>query len=152
MSGQTYLTSKSVRTKKASLRLNDLKLDLNDDQAPRKLLAELHIQNVNEKEQLRLHSEEQFTKWLFYLRYDRSCSLYVGGNKMENGSISCRQGFSLLLYGFGSKRQLLQSFAMSILSDAGVLAVTGQSPSLTAKQILIKAASMLQRSTPAELK
>lgn len=68
MSGQTYLTSKSVRIKKGSLRLNDLKLDLEDDQAPRKLLADLQIQNVNEKEQLRLHSEGQFAKWLFYLR------------------------------------------------------------------------------------
>ena len=58
----------------------------------------------------------------------------------------------MLLYGFGSKRQLLHSFAMSTLSDAGVLAVTGQSPSLTAKQIIIKAASMLQRSSPAEFK
>jgi len=64
----------------------------------------------------------------------------------------CRQGFSLLLYGFGSKRQLLHSFAMSTLCNAGVLAVTGLSPSLTAKQIIIKAASMLQRSSPAELK
>ena len=68
MSGQTYLTSKSVRAKKGSLRLNDLKLDLNDEQAPRKLLADLQVNNVNEKEQLRLHSEEQFPKWLFYLR------------------------------------------------------------------------------------
>lgn len=130
MSGQTYLTSKSLRPKKGSLRLNDLKLDLDDDQAPRKLLADLQVQNVNEKEQLRLHSEEQFPKWLFYLR----------------------QGFSLLLYGFGSKRQLLQSFAVSSLTDAGVLAVTGQSPGLTAKQVLIKAASMLQRVSLAELK
>ena len=64
----------------------------------------------------------------------------------------CRQGFSLLLYGFGSKRQLLQSFAVSSLTDAGVLAVTGQSPGLTAKQVLIKAATMLQRLSPAELK
>lgn len=64
----------------------------------------------------------------------------------------CRQGFSVLLYGFGSKRQLLQSFAASSLTDAGVLAVTGQSPNLTAKQVLIKAASMLQRSSPADLK
>lgn len=68
MSGQTYLTSKSVRVKKGSLRLNDLNLDLEDDQAPRKLLADLQVQNVNEKEQLRLHSEEQFPKWLFHLR------------------------------------------------------------------------------------
>ena len=69
-----------------------------------------------------------------------------------NTDCMCRQGFSLLLYGFGSKRQLLQAFAASSLTDAGVLAVTGQSPSLTAKQVLIKAASMLQRSSPADFK
>ncbi len=68
MHGQTYLGSKSGRAKKASLRLNDLKVSLDDDQEPRKLLAEMPVQNFNEKEQLRLQSVEQFPKWLFHLR------------------------------------------------------------------------------------
>ena len=58
----------------------------------------------------------------------------------------------MLLYGFGSKRQLLHNFAMSTLCDGGVLSIAGHSSNLTAKQIVIKALSMLQRRTPAELK
>ena len=68
MQGQTYLGSKTGRAKKASLRLNDLKFSLDDGQEPRNMLAELPIQNFNEKEQLRLRSVEQFPEWLFHLR------------------------------------------------------------------------------------
>ncbi len=68
MQGQTYLGSKTGRAKKAALRLNDLKFSLDDDNEPRRLLSELPIQNFNEKEQLRLHSTDQFPKWLFHLR------------------------------------------------------------------------------------
>ena len=76
-----------------------------------------------------------------------------GAAEHQHSACCChRQGFSLLMYGFGSKRQLLNSFATSTLSSAGVLSVTGQCSSLTAKQIVIKVASMLQRGSPAELK
>ncbi|KAL0028330.1 hypothetical protein WJX79_011067 [Trebouxia sp. C0005] len=75
MQGQTYLGSKTGRAKKAALRLNDLKFSLDDDNEPRRLLAELPIQNFNEKEQLRLHSTDQFPKWLFHLRHGFSLLL-----------------------------------------------------------------------------
>ena len=68
MHAQTYLNSKSGRAKKSSHTLNDLKLGLDEEQEPRRLLAELPVQNFNDKEQLRLQNVEQFHKWLFYLR------------------------------------------------------------------------------------
>ena len=73
MLAQTYLKSKSGKARKASHRLNDLKINLDDDQEPRKLLVELPVANFNEKEQLRLENIEQFPKWLFYLKCACCC-------------------------------------------------------------------------------
>ncbi|XP_022214784.1 origin recognition complex subunit 2 [Drosophila obscura] len=46
------------------------------------------------------------------------------------------EGFNLLLYGLGSKRQLLQSFHHEVLSHQTVLVVNGFFPSLTIKDML----------------
>lgn len=46
------------------------------------------------------------------------------------------EGYNLLLYGLGSKRQLLQSFHRSVLSQQTVLVINGFFPSLTLKDIL----------------
>ena len=46
------------------------------------------------------------------------------------------EGYNILLYGLGSKRQLLQSFHRSILSEQTVLVINGFFPSLTLKDIL----------------
>ncbi|CAD6991095.1 unnamed protein product [Ceratitis capitata] len=46
------------------------------------------------------------------------------------------EGYSLLLYGLGSKRQLLQAFHREVLADQPVLVVNGFFPSLTLKDIL----------------
>lgn len=46
------------------------------------------------------------------------------------------EGYSLLLYGLGSKRQLLQAFHREVLPDQSVLVVNGFFPSLTLKDIL----------------
>jgi origin recognition complex subunit 2 len=50
-------------------------------------------------------------------------------------ALRCRQRFSLLLYGFGSKRSLLEAFADETLTDGGVLACDGLSPGVNAKQV-----------------
>lgn len=60
-----------------------------------------------------------------------------------------RQGFSLLLYGFGSKRDLLDSFAAEYMVDGGVLSVNGMSSALTVKKMLVEALCMLQRGSAA---
>lgn len=54
----------------------------------------------------------------------------------------CRSGFSLLLYGLGSKKDLLQDFARSVLMDAGaVVTVNGYVQSLTAYKVVCAAVS-----------
>ena len=50
-------------------------------------------------------------------------------------ALRCRQRFSLLFYGFGSKRSLLEAFADETLTDGGVLACDGLSPGVNAKQV-----------------
>lgn len=46
------------------------------------------------------------------------------------------EGYNLLLYGLGSKRQLLQAFHREVLSNQPVLVINGFFPSLTLKDIL----------------
>uniref|UniRef100_A0A182W4U7 Origin recognition complex subunit 2 n=1 Tax=Anopheles minimus TaxID=112268 RepID=A0A182W4U7_9DIPT len=58
--------------------------------------------------------EQQFTRWMFLLN----------------------EGFSVLLYGLGSKRSLLQTFHHKVLADRPVLVVNGFFPALTVKDVL----------------
>ena len=63
-----------------------------------------------------MHNEYQnyFSKWLYILN----------------------EGFSILLYGLGSKRNLLQTFHSTCLCNQTVLVVNGFFPSLTIKDVL----------------
>ena len=45
-------------------------------------------------------------------------------------------GFNILLYGFGSKRELLQDFAKTHLNDAPVVVINGFFPTITLKDIV----------------
>lgn len=155
MQAQTYLGAKQPRSKAAHLRLADLHISLDDAEEPGKIMAKLPVKNYNQKEQLRVRNEEQFPKWLLYLRYaaiQGSIMPHLSTVSRVSACVCCRQGFSVLLYGLGSKRQLLHSCANSLLSDGGVLSIAGHSSSLTAKQIVMKSLSMLQRRTASELK
>ncbi|XP_053668094.1 origin recognition complex subunit 2 [Anopheles marshallii] len=58
--------------------------------------------------------EQQFVRWLFLLN----------------------EGFSVLLYGVGSKRSLLQTFHLKLLANRPVLVVNGFFPALTVKDVL----------------
>ncbi|KAG0281113.1 Origin recognition complex subunit 2 [Linnemannia exigua] len=75
--------------------------------------------HAQEMEMLRLLYEEQFSQWFFELV----------------------SGFNLLLYGYGSKRQLLTQFATSMLTDAPLIIVNGYFPAITIKDILDKISS-----------
>ncbi len=48
---------------------------------------------------------------------------------------SCRCNYSLLLYGFGSKRGLLKAFGETLQDGLGVVVVNGYNPHVTAKQV-----------------
>ncbi|KAF9081381.1 Origin recognition complex subunit 2 [Mortierella sp. AD031] len=75
--------------------------------------------HAQEMEMLRLLYEEQFSQWFFELV----------------------SGFNLLIYGYGSKRQLLTQFATSMLTDAPLIIVNGYFPTVTIKEILDKISS-----------
>ncbi|KAL9871717.1 origin recognition complex subunit 2 isoform 1-T11 [Glossina fuscipes fuscipes] len=75
-----------------------------------KLSAE-HEQSIND---MIAEYKSNFTKWLYLLH----------------------EGFNLLVYGLGSKRQLLLSFHREILAEQPVVVINGFFPSLTLKDIL----------------
>ncbi|KAG0374953.1 Origin recognition complex subunit 2 [Mortierella sp. AD032] len=75
--------------------------------------------HAQEMEMLRLLYEEQFSQWFFELV----------------------SGFNILLYGYGSKRQLLTQFATSMLTDAPLIIVNGYFPAITIKDILDRISS-----------
>uniref|UniRef100_A0A2H8TVW7 Origin recognition complex subunit 2 n=1 Tax=Melanaphis sacchari TaxID=742174 RepID=A0A2H8TVW7_9HEMI len=47
-----------------------------------------------------------------------------------------REGFNILLYGLGSKRQIINEFRTSMLAEESVLVINGFFPGLTMKEIL----------------
>ncbi|KAF9551327.1 Origin recognition complex subunit 2 [Mortierella hygrophila] len=75
--------------------------------------------HAQEIEMLRLLYEEQFSQWFFELV----------------------SGFNLLIYGYGSKRQLLTQFATTMLTDAPLIIINGYFPTVTIKEILDKISS-----------
>ena len=58
--------------------------------------------------------------------------------------LRCREGFSLLLSGFGSKRALLERFMKEALVDGGVLAINGHVPGLSIRAVLQQVASAMR--------
>ncbi|EFN52388.1 hypothetical protein CHLNCDRAFT_26858, partial [Chlorella variabilis] len=79
----------------------------------RDLLASLPERHPESKAALRRRQHAQFGRWWAQLR----------------------AGNSLLLYGFGSKHDLLSRFARQQTGDGACLAVNGLHPGLTAKQV-----------------
>ncbi|KAM7364692.1 origin recognition complex subunit 2 [Cochliomyia hominivorax] len=80
------------------------------------LLAEMKLSSEHEASINAIMEEYKsyFPKWLYILN----------------------EGYNILLYGLGSKRQLLQSFHRTVLSQQTVLVINGFFPSLTIKEIL----------------
>ncbi|KAK9814620.1 hypothetical protein WJX72_008800 [[Myrmecia] bisecta] len=109
--------------KTATVSLSDFDLKLSADQSTREILSELPAKHANEKAQLRQEYEEHFHIWPLYLK----------------------QGFSLLFYGVGSKRALLQQFVQEALPEGGVLEINGLFATLTVRQVLVQAAGLLKR-------
>lgn len=58
-------------------------------------------------------------------------------------------GYSLLFYGYGSKRELLLQLGRSWTSDGACFAVEGQQPGLTARDVLVWAAAAAHGAKPA---
>ena len=121
--GRGYIAMKGRNSKSdASL----ASLDLADEDTVRELLGRLPVGHVNERARLKTALEKNFARWWQLLQSE----------------------FSLLLYGFGSKKELLEDFANKMLTDGGVIVVNGYFPGLTPKQILAAAAAAVHPGTP----
>lgn len=81
-----------------------------------KLLAAHKISRNHQNcmRELQSQYETYFPKWLFELR----------------------EGYSIILYGLGSKRNILESLHSTVLAHENVLVVNGYFPSLTVKDVL----------------
>lgn len=73
-------------------------------------------------------------------------------SRMGRWWAALRAGSSLLLYGYGSKRDVLEEFRMGWTSDGGCVTVDGLLPGVTARGVLQAAAAALRRSKPQVLR
>lgn len=94
------------------------------------------------KEIQQLHKKHQrhFSKWMLQLQWVSSFPwsrvliiLYIIIPKWTPPG--CRLGFSVLVYGLGSKKKLLEDFRLSHLSQEIHLVVNGFFPSITLKSV-----------------
>lgn len=81
-----------------------------------KLLSDMKLSNAHEQS-IKVMNEEyksHFSKWIFILN----------------------EGFNIVMYGLGSKRNLLNTFHKEILHDKPVIVINGFFPSLSLKEII----------------
>ncbi|KAM9380443.1 origin recognition complex subunit 2 [Phaethornis superciliosus] len=105
-SSSKVLTSDRTLQKLRKRRLNQ--------QTLHNLLKKVPIAYAAEIKELNQQHEALFAKWMLQLRL----------------------GFNIVLYGLGSKRDLLEKFRTSVLLDGVHLVVNGYFPSITVKSIL----------------
>ncbi|XP_031275982.1 origin of replication complex subunit 2-like [Pistacia vera] len=118
---RNYFLAKDLAAsgKKSTHKLSDI--DIVDEQELR--AAALDIEPKHEKEiALLINSYKSlYSKWVFELR--------------------C--GFGLLMYGFGSKKVLLEDFASTALNEYSVVVINGYLQSVNIKQVVITLAEVL---------
>jgi origin recognition complex subunit 2 len=150
--GSGYFQRKAPASEASRLSLADLGLDLQSTEGLRALLAKLPTKHHNLKEQLLVDHKVQFPSWRFELRFAARSFSATPMSQTGCFCILCRQGFSLLLYGVGSKRQLLDAFAQETLTDGGVLVVDGLHKNGSVKHILVTALCALRRAPPTDFR
>uniref|UniRef100_A0ACD5WRC8 Uncharacterized protein n=1 Tax=Avena sativa TaxID=4498 RepID=A0ACD5WRC8_AVESA len=121
-------SSAKKRASAAAGKLSDL--NLVDEQVLRASLAEIPPKHEKEIDALTRGYKDQYRNWLFELR--------------------C--GFGLLMYGFGSKKLLLEDFASTTLTDFTVVVVNGYLPSINLKQVIAAIAEIFWEQTKLKLK
>ncbi|XP_052184440.1 origin of replication complex subunit 2 [Diospyros lotus] len=116
-----FLAKESAATsgKKSTSKLSDI--DLVDEQALRDATSNIEIKHEKEIVSLVESYRSLYSKWAFELR--------------------C--GFGLLMYGFGSKKALIEDFASTALTEYGVVVINGYLPSINLKQVVIALAEIL---------
>lgn len=118
---RNYFLAKESGTsgKKSSHKLSDI--NLVDEQELRE--AASNIEPKHEKEIISLMNSYKsfYPKWIFELR----------------------TGFGLLMYGFGSKKVLLEDFASTALTDYSVVVINGYLQSINLKQVVVTLSELL---------
>ena len=104
--------SKEINTSDKTL--GQLKTPRLSPELLRNILQNEPLKYENEIETLNLKHKKMFRKWMHLL---------------------C-EGFNVLLYGFGSKKKLLNEFQETLLNDKDCVVINGFFPSLTMKHVL----------------
>ncbi|KAF2306159.1 hypothetical protein GH714_013658 [Hevea brasiliensis] len=115
---RNYFLAKESSGKKSTRKISDI--DLVDEQELRAAVA--NIEPKHEKETIALVNsyKKLYPRWVFELR--------------------C--GFGLLMYGFGSKKALIESFASTALAEYPVVVINGYLQSINLKQVMIALAEV----------
>ncbi|XP_023728500.1 origin of replication complex subunit 2 isoform X1 [Lactuca sativa] len=115
-----FLAKESGKSgKKSARKLSEI--DLVDEQELRAEVSNIEPKHEKEIASLINSYKSQYNDWVFELRY----------------------GFGLLMYGFGSKKSLIEDFASTALTDYSVIVVNGYLQSINLKQVAIAMAEVL---------
>lgn len=118
---RNYFLAKELGSsgKKSTHKLSDI--NLVDEQELREATAKIEPKHESEIASLFNNYKSLYSKWAFELR--------------------C--GFGLLMYGFGSKKALIEDFASTELIECGVVVINGHLHSINLKQVMIVLAELL---------
>ncbi|XP_058043587.1 origin recognition complex subunit 2 [Ahaetulla prasina] len=108
---EAHSSSKVLTSDRTLQKLEKKKLD---QESLQNLLNNIPVAFAAEREKLMKQYESLFYKWMLQLHL----------------------GFNIVLYGLGSKRDLLENFRISLLQDSVHLVVNGFFPNITIKSIL----------------
>ncbi|XP_071733272.1 origin of replication complex subunit 2-like [Rutidosis leptorrhynchoides] len=115
-----FLAKESGKSgKKSARKLSEI--DLVDEQDLRAEVSKIEPKHEKEIALLISSYKSLYNEWVFELRY----------------------GFGLLMYGFGSKKSLIEDFAATSLTDYSVIVVNGYLQSINLKQVATAMAEVL---------
>ncbi|KDP35610.1 hypothetical protein JCGZ_09048 [Jatropha curcas] len=117
---RNYFLAKELGSsaKKSARKISDI--DLVDEQELRAATASIEPKHEKEIIALMNSYKKLYSRWVFELR--------------------C--GFGLLMYGFGSKKALIEDFASTTLSEYPVVVINGYLQSINLKQVIIALAEL----------
>ncbi|KAK6939579.1 Origin recognition complex, subunit 2 [Dillenia turbinata] len=117
---RNYFLAKELKgSKKSTRKLSDI--EIVDEQDLRAAASSIEPKHENEVVALLNGYKKLYPKWVFDLR--------------------C--GFGLLMYGFGSKKALLEDFASAALTECAVFVINGYLQSINMKKALLMLAEVL---------
>ncbi|XP_051150984.1 origin of replication complex subunit 2 [Andrographis paniculata] len=118
---RNYFLAKELRGtgKKSARKLSEI--NVVDEQELREAYANVEPKHEREIKELMNGYKKSYSEWAFMLR--------------------C--GFGLLMYGFGSKKALIEDFASATLADYSVAVINGYLQSINLKQVAVALAELL---------